>query len=284
MRIDSPLSHLRTLCESARWNTEWRFGVYNRMEIDAAIFYEDVGRYESLTAALSSSEPVEFYRTEALRYGSPVLELACGAGRLAVPIAGEDLQVIGFDVSEQMLAVAQRRASESNVKLTLMHGDMRNFNIQGKFQFIFIATNSFSHLYSREDIEACLGSVRRHLANTGRFAVEVFNPAFGGFVQPPQHRTPVATYCDARSGRRVAVSKSVRYDSATQIAHETWFFLDEVAGEERAVPLNLRMYYPQELDALLHYNGFAVEHKYGDHRRGPFTPSSRKQILICTAR
>jgi SAM-dependent methyltransferase len=254
------------------------------MQVDAAAFYEDVERYESLTGVLSSNQVVEFYRTEALRYGGPVLELACGTGRLAIPIAAEGLQVVGLDASRQMLSVAQRKAAESNVKLTLMHGDMRSFDAHGKFRYIFVATNSFSHLYSREDVEGCLGSVKRHLAESGRFVVEVFNPAFRHFVQPSGHRASVATYCDVRSGHRIAVSKSVRYDTAMQIAHETWYFLDEVTGDEQAVALNLRMYYPQEFDALLHYNGFAVEQKYGDHGLGPFISSSRKQILVCTAR
>jgi hypothetical protein len=122
---------------------------------------------------------------------------------------------------------------------------MRTFDLDRRFRCIFVASNSFSHLYSRADVEACLVSVRRHLAPSGRFVVDVFNPALSLFVRPPERRSPVAEYDDSHSGGRLAVSKAVRYDSATQISHETWYFRYEVSGEEQAVPLNLRMFFPQ---------------------------------------
>ncbi len=50
-----------------------------------------------------------------------------------------------------------------------------------------------------------------------------------------------------------------------------------------AIPLNLRMFFPQEINALLHYNGFDIEQKYGDNERAPFTDSSRRQIIVCAA-
>jgi len=75
----------------------------------------------------------------------------------------------------------------------------------------------------------------------------------------------------------------VRYNSATQISHETWYFHDGVSGKEQAVPLNLRMFFPQEIDALLHYNGFSIEQKYADYEGHPFDDSSRRQVIVCTA-
>jgi len=65
----------------------------------------------------------------------------------------------------------------------------------------------------------------------------------------------------------------VTYTSAAQTSHEIWYFHDSVTGEERAVSLELRMFFPQEIDALMHYNGFRIEHKYGDYRQSPFTDS-----------
>jgi hypothetical protein len=77
------------------------------------------------------------------------------------------------------------------------------------------------------------------------------------------------------------VSKAVRYDSATQISHEIWYFRDDVTGEEQATPFNLRMFFPQEINALLHYKGFRIEKKYGNYEEALFTESSRKQIVMC---
>ncbi|MGH9630382.1 MAG: ATP-binding protein [Bryobacteraceae bacterium] len=141
----------------------------------------------------------------------------------------------------------------------------------------------FTFVYSRTDIEACLRCVLRHLAPTGRFIVEVFNPALGLLVRPPDHRSSLATYEDGRSEATVTVSKSVHYDSPSQISYETWYFRDESTGKEEAVPLNLRMFFPQEIDAVLHYNGFSIEQKYGGYTEQPFDPSSRKQIIVSAA-
>jgi hypothetical protein len=44
------------------------------------------------------------------------------------------------------------------------------------------------------------------------------------------------------------------------------------------------MFFPQEIDALLHYNGFSIEQKYSDYEEHPFDDSSRKQVIICVPR
>lgn len=79
------------------------------------------------------------------------------------------------------------------------------------------------------------------------------------------------------------MSKSVRYHSATQISYETRYIHDSDSGNEHAVPLSLRMFFPQEIDALLHYNGFVIEHKYADYEEHPFDDSSHRQVILCTA-
>lgn len=77
------------------------------------------------------------------------------------------------------------------------------------------------------------------------------------------------------------MSKTIHYDLASQVSHETWYFRSEVTGEEEIVPLDLRMFFPQEIDSLLHYNGFTIVHKYGNYDESPFTSMSRKQIILC---
>lgn len=251
------------------------------MAVDSTSFYNDPDRYELISQTLSGKGPVDFYRTFALQAGGPVLELACGTGRLAIPIAEAGLDITGLDASNAMLALAEAKTRGSGLPLSWIPADMRDFNVRRRFRCIIAASNSFSHLYSRADIESCLASVRRHLDADGRFVLDVFNPALGLFVRPPEQRVPVAVYRDSRSQGSVSVSKCVRYDAATQIAHETWFFRNETTGEDVVAPLNLRMFFPQELDALLQYNGFDIDSKFGDLDQSEFTATSRKQILLC---
>lgn len=254
------------------------------LKVDSTSFYEDALRFDSVTSVLSGTAPVEFYRRQAKLAGSTVLELACGSGRISIPLAKDGFDVTGLDASAPMLDLARIKSSAAQVQAVWVLGDMRNFDLGRQFGLIFVASNSFSHLYSQVDVEGCLASVRRHLPPSGRFVMDVFNPALGMFLRRPDQRTAVAEYDDPRCGHRFSVSKVVRYDSASQISHETWYFRDNTTEEERAVPLNLKMLFPKEIDALLYYNGFRVEEKYSDLIGTPFSDSALKQVLICAAR
>jgi len=54
-----------------------------------------------------------------------------------------------------------------------------------------------------------------------------------------------------------------------------------VLNEEIIEKIKLRMFFPQELDALLYYNEFMIDHKYGTFNEGPFSSDSNLQIIIC---
>jgi ubiquinone/menaquinone biosynthesis C-methylase UbiE len=250
-------------------------------EMDSTTFYNNAQRYELTTGALSGAGPVEFYRRHAKRLGASVLELACGTGRLSIPMARDGLEVVGLDVSIEMLAVARQKAISAGVNVNWIRGDMRHFDVGRSFDGIFFASNSLSHLYSLAEIEGGLAAARRHLSPSGRLVIEVFNPALGMLLARPGHRIALTQYEEPETGRRISVSKALRYDSATQISHELWYFRDDLTGEEQSAPLNLRMFFPQELDALVHYNGFSIEAKYGDYEDTPFGDSSYKQIAVC---
>ena len=72
---------------------------------------------------------VDFYRAAADRRGGRVLELGCGTGHKLIPIASDGHACVGMDFSSQMLAEAQRKASERGVAVEWMQGDMRAFDL-----------------------------------------------------------------------------------------------------------------------------------------------------------
>ena len=93
----------------------------------------------------------------------------------------------------------------------------------------------------------------------------------------PDTRSREFHYTD-RDGEVVEVTQTCRYEPDTQIARTVHYKgdTDEVVGG-----LSLRMYFPQELDALLRYNGFQVVAKYGDWDLAAFGPGSRHQLCVC---
>ena len=187
----------------------------------------------------------------------------------------------GIDVAESMLAVARAKASKVGVKLDLFEADFRDFSLGRRFGLIIFPNNAIAHLLSVEDLRACLSCVRSHLLDRGTFIIDFFNPSLRLLCREPNVRYPLTEYVDG-SGERVAISETVQYDSATQISHILWHLLRDNVETVRS--LDMRMYFPQELEALLFHNGFAVVEKFGDFQRAPFTSESTKQVLVCANR
>jgi SAM-dependent methyltransferase len=122
-------------------------------------------------------EDVPFYVDEARRSGGPVLELAVGTGRIAVPIAASGIPVVGVDLSEGMLEVARERAQEAGAELDLRHGDMRDPPVEGTFPLVLVPFRSMLHMETDTDRRAVLRAIKRHLAPGGRLIFDVFAPA-----------------------------------------------------------------------------------------------------------
>lgn len=122
-----------------------------------------------------SDKAVRWYLIWAGRVGGPVLELACGSGRMLVEIAKAGYEVVGIDLSERMLELARDRISvQSNDvqgRIRLYRRDMADFDLSEEFGMVMIGDNSLRELAHREQQLACLRCVRRHLERGGRFLV-----------------------------------------------------------------------------------------------------------------
>lgn len=244
-------------------------------------FYSDAERYDLVMGAYASGDVLHFYRQQIARYGGPVLELACGSGRLTIPLAKEGINITGIDISEAMLHLAKLKSSKSGVSIRFVQADIRRFDLGEKFKFIFIPAQSLSHLHTRAEIEDCFSCVRRHLAVEGRLLIELFNSSVKLLGRETERRYTVDQYEDPRGGFQVFVTEEVRYDAASQINHIRWFFRDEGSNEETVLSFEMRQFFPQEIDALLWYNGFLIEHKYGSYDEGEFSSDAPKQLIVC---
>ena len=251
------------------------------MNDDYISFYSDAQRYDLVMGAYASGDVLDFYHRQVARYGEPVLELACGSGRLTVPLANEGINITGIDISEEMLEFARLKASKHGANIRLLQGDMRSFELGEKFKLIFIPAQSLSHLHRRAEIEDCFSSVRRHLADEGRFLIELFNSSVSMLARETGRRYPVGQYEDPKVGSHVFVTEEVRYEAATQVNHIKWFFRNKGSREERMLSFEMRQLFPQEMDALLWYNGFMIEHKYGSYDERGFSGDSPKQLIVC---
>jgi len=249
--------------------------------------YVDFAEYYDLDHAIV--EDIPFYLDLAGRQGSPVLELACGTGRVLLPLAGAGLDLHGLDVSENMLAVCRRGVERLGLseRVTLHHGDMAGFDLARKdFTLAFAALRSFMHLLSRAEQLACLQRAHAHLRPDGRLALDLIAPDPVRLAQRPSERFEVRREFNLPDGRRVLrKQRLVAHDRATQVRH--FEFLFEVydreghLAHERVVPISLRYSFRDELEGLLDAAGFVDVAAFRDYEGHPYDGTGE---LIVVAR
>jgi SAM-dependent methyltransferase len=125
------------------------------------------------------SRSVGFYVDRALASGGPVVELAVGTGRVAIPIAQAGVRVIGVDSSPEMLAVARRGAATAGVGslLDLRVGDLREPPVVERVPLVICPFRSLLHMESDEEKLRALRAARGLLAPEGSFVFDVFAPS-----------------------------------------------------------------------------------------------------------
>jgi ubiquinone/menaquinone biosynthesis C-methylase UbiE len=239
--------------------------------------YLDGRRYD---LQFPGGEDVPYWLKQARKYGDPILELACGTGRVAIPLAREGSRVTGIDISDAMLAEAREKAAREGVHVEWVKGDVRDFDLGKRFGLVIFPANAFLHLLRPEDLEACLACVRRYLKPSGRFIVDVFVPNLEILCRKPDVRYFFAEYADPEGSGDIVMRESNVYNPATQIMTITLFRSLPGQAEEAVGDLNLRVYFPQELDAALQYNGFTIDEKLGDYNGARFDSSAPKQLTV----
>lgn len=220
------------------------------------------------------------YASLADRRPGAVLELACGTGQLAVPLARPGRLVTGLDLSRPMLDAARRRAAAAGADVDFVEGDMRAFELGRRFSLVFVARNSLLHLAAADDFVATFRAVRRHLAPGGVLAFDVFNPDVRILAQPAGERALVMRARSAEHGE-LTVEATSDYDAATQVNRATWYVSAPGRPDAWVAPLHLRSIFPQELPLLLAAGGFRLVERAGDLRGGEFTAASGRQVCVC---
>ena len=223
-------------------------------------------------------DDLPFYRSRCEVAGGRVLELCCGTGRLTIPLREAGIDIVGLDGSASMLQAAARKADQRDVDVEWVQADIREFDLSGRFRLVMLPFNSLQCIYSNEDLARTLTCIGGHLEPGGLFVFDIFNPSIDLMVERRQHPSEVAAF-HTGDGRAVRITETCRYDDALQVNRVKWAV--EIDGETRVQNLDMRVFYPLEMDALLRFHGWTVLHKYGSFDERPFESGMPKQIFVC---
>lgn len=225
-----------------------------------------------------------------------VLELACGSGRIAVPLARQavalDLELVGIDTSPTMLAEAERKRAElpadARNRLTLIEADVRTWASPAPFDLIITPCSSLSHLLTIEDQLAAWRQAHANLAPGGRFIADLTMPNLPVYAESMQ--TPPRTTLeidvdtsDPETGARLLRYKTTRYFPHEQRAEIRFLYdkFSEGGPPDRYISdFTSHVYYPREVELLYRLGGFRVEARCGDYQGRPLKSSSRQLIFF----
>lgn len=222
---------------------------------------------------------VAFFLDAASASGGPVLELGCGTGRVLIPTARAGIDIVGLDASSQMLDVCAGRVREEPAAVqqhvTLVHSDMRAFDLGRLFALITIPFRPFQHLLTVDDQLACLASVHRHLADGGRFVFDVFNPSLDSLASTPLneemgHEAEFGTPDGRRVVRCFKIVKADRFAQVNDVELVYYVTRPDGTTERLVHAFGMRYLFRFEVEHLLARAGFAVEHLYAGYDKSEY--------------
>lgn len=229
---------------------------------------------------------VPLYLEYARKVRGEILELACGTGRALMALAEKGFKITGLDVSAGMLRIARGKIRKLNrntqKKINLVQGDMRDFDLKKKFSFIFVTFRSFQHLLTKRDQGRCLECARKHLSDSGYFILHLFAPRHDLLASGRRTMYLGKFYDPGIKGFVFRWAEDV-YNLKDQTLHEDRFYewTDKKGQMHRHVwSFDFAYLFRFEVELLLEKHGFKVEDVFGDFKKSPYNYYSGEQIFV----
>lgn len=233
-------------------------------------------------------EDLDVYLNFAELSGGPLLELACGSGRLLLPLAEAGFEVTGVDNSASMLNLAEQRLQRASAaaRCRLVLQDMRSLHLDQKFRMAFIALGSFAHITTRKEQQQTLRAIRASLVTGSRFILDISN-ADARYMENLSGQVLHQGTWQRDDGAFVAHFVSPASSTKRHLLELTHFYDVHRQGTEvqrTTGRTHLYLFERDEMELLLEQAGFVVKDVYGDFNLGAFELDSPRMIFLAETR
>jgi SAM-dependent methyltransferase len=204
-----------------------------------------------------------------LAQGGPVLELAVGTGRVALPLAARGLPVSGVEASPEMVALMRAKPGGAEIPVTM--GDMADVPVSGPYRLVYLVFNTLFNLVDADRQADCFRNVARVLTPDGAFVIETYVPDPADFDRLEQ--------IEVRAVTEDSVTLRLhRFDRDNQRFIRQTIILDNHGV--RLKPFAMRYSWPDQIDDMARHAGLRLTERYADWHRQPFGSDSRSHISV----
>lgn len=226
----------------------------------------------------------DFYTDLAREAQGPVLDIACGTGRILLPLLQAGIDIEGLDLFEPMLKTLRAKAMTMGLSPRLHRADMSNFSLPRQFSLIMIPFNAFIHNMTQEAQIQCLQRCRDHLLPDGVLAFDTFFPSIAIVGAPAQTRVLEGEIPHPKTGLPIRMYDTRTFDRVAQVQHSI-NEIELLAADGRVDSVfrsqsRSRYLYQHELQLLLRIAGFARWEIFGQFDRRPLVDENDSMIVM----
>lgn len=204
---------------------------------------------------------LEFYLGLARAARGPVLDVACGTGRVLLPCLQAGVETEGLDFFPGMLTRLREKANALGLNPKLHQADMASFHLHRRFALIMIPFNAFGHNLTTDQQLGCLKCCLEHLLPGGLLAIDAFFPGLAFINGPQGERVLELERPHPKTGLPIRQFDTRSYDRVKQQQHSIVEieFLDQSGNvtSVRRSETTISWIYKKEMDLLLRLAGFA---------------------------
>lgn len=212
------------------------------------------------------SEVINFLAARAR--GGPVLELAVGTGRVALPLAENGLEVHGIEISRNMLAQLRQK----NQAIPIVASDMTDFEVDTAYPLVVLGFNTLFGPLEGDGQRGILRSTAAALQSGGLFVIDCFVPDLGRFHDNQTVRTR-----EVRTDR-LQVDHSIHEPDRQVI--RSMVEIRWTDGRSVLLPVFLRYLWPDQIDLMAADAGLELEQRYEWYDEAPFTDASPRHVSV----